>query len=1093
MASTATSQTEPTSSGYSKTARRQYQSCDQCRKSRRACDAGTLRVVNFPFAEDDTVSATFPTCEACSNCAKSGKKCSFDWLRTLPLHGLPKGIKRKLELTGFPEPADARSNPASETHIRPSLIASPSLPRDSSSSSIESIPAFIPESNENVEGQSLAHAKYTHSPYSSFGHETTVYNPSPNVPDIYLTPNAAPNGPSPTSQKTANISPHALSVSTKPSIRWSVPTFNRYDTSSSSASSRSLDSRTTTFSSQAARSASSICSDSSREQESADTSSPKQVRCIAQPGRTCDPLPKKTSSSALPPSTSPASAAIATASRRPSISSALPTNGRSTPLSPHQVRFADGAMKSMIATGLLRIYHDSFENALSCWVTERNCPYETELHDLIAQPNDCSAADEAAFRLGDNRIFSRVSRLDSAFAQLRGRDLTMVENRTASKALNAAIMAFASQWSHSSHNSFWKSKEGRTQMKAWQSRSRNEVPDSAAGTSDPILSSECERLIQKTLWHEARTAIQATTEIDSFKVILAHMIFALTQRPLDDGPRSPKPPDSTKVPDGNTGGGRASHGGPSADGGYAQSVDLLVNEDWDPFSTSDLETISSPAVYLETAVRNLFSWRRKIERHRRKRMRSCRTQAGDPPRSRPLGAVAVRDQQTFNILFWLGIMCDTTSSAITKRPLIIPDEDCAMIRDKMHGVVHDGQHANNNETTSASNRGSIDLSDDFGLGLGLGINVNAGHGVNVGVLDAEGSIASTEHCHPNGPSPTDNDLWGDYLLKFNWAGPRPTPPRWPCTFDQAALVLQEAIPVKVLLYRKVSQLQTLAYRRSPAHLLEKCIEEALAVYQHWNSTYQPFMRDCVHMHDQLPARVQSWYVILDGHWHYGCLLLADAIAQVDQDQQTMAPQRTLRARCGLIGELRRDNATAVADIARASLAEHAPEVPDNADFSFACNGSAILTEPWTDVLVRAMGSACQVFMDGLARWDDRALDRGFGTTREASSNGDWVMGGTGGGGGGGGGGRSGDVDYDDSIAKAEICIQGMVLLGRKSDAANRTAEIFWARLNKVVSAGRRSMPREDYVQQGKQPSSLREDLVAGLDLNFLSTPHSIRC
>jgi hypothetical protein len=100
-------------------------------------------------------------------------------------------------------------------------------------------------------------------------------------------------------------------------------------------------------------------------------------------------------------------------------------------------------MKTVIATGLLRIYHDSFENTLRCWVAERNCPYEAELSH-IEQSNPGSMADESAFRLCDNRILSRVSRLDSAFAPLRGRPLNAFENRSVSKALNAAIMAFAS-------------------------------------------------------------------------------------------------------------------------------------------------------------------------------------------------------------------------------------------------------------------------------------------------------------------------------------------------------------------------------------------------------------------------------------------------------------------------------------------------------------------------------------------------------------------------------------------------------------------------------------------------------------------------
>jgi hypothetical protein len=650
-------------------------------------------------------------------------------------------------------------------------------------------------------------------------------------------------------------------------------------------------------------------------------------------------------------------------------------------------------MKTMIATGLLRIYHDSFENSLSCWVTERNCPYETELKDLLAQSSPGSPAEEAAFRLSDNRIFSRVSRLDSAFARLRGGDLRPSESRAASKALNAAIMAFASQWSHSSHNAFWRSKEGLSQMRAWQNTSNSTFPH--ARPQDPMLSGECERMIQKTLWHEARTAIQASAEVDSFKVILAYMIFALTQRPLDESRTSASgshPPATSSR--GATSARRGSDGSLSGGGTPAPFIDpvmdAMLDEDWDPFSTADLEALASPPIYLETAVRNLFSWRRKVERYRRMRSRS----PADATRG-SMPALALKDQQTFNILFWLAVMCDTTSSAISKRPLVIADEDCAIIREKLE---------------------SVSLDDDASHGRRWS-ETNEAPGPGLGDDDDDGEDNRDDS----------GDLWGQYLLKYKWAGPRQTQPRWPCSFDEAALVLQEAIPVKVLMFRKVGQLQTLAYRRSAPGRLEQCIQEALDVYQHWNTTYGAFMLDCVGQHNGLPPHVQSWYVILDGHWHYGCLLLADAVTQIDREKKTLRAQRRLRASCGLIAELRRENAHAIARIAQASLSEHGPSYPDNPEFHFACNGSAILTEPWTDILVRAMGSACKVFIDWLRSWRHPA-DRMH----------DWVV---------------AHAVYADLYSQAEVCIRGMSLLGRKSDAANHTAELFWDRLLHVCSHG----------------------------------------
>jgi len=667
-------------------------------------------------------------------------------------------------------------------------------------------------------------------------------------------------------------------------------------------------------------------------------------------------------------------------------------------------------MKTMLAGRLRQIYHDTFENSLLCWVTEQNCPYETELADLIKQSRPRSRAEEVAVRLSDDRVFSRVSRLDSAFAPLRDRPLSALDNQIASRALQTAIMAFASQWSHASHNSFWRSQECRSQIKAWGSQLK--IPFPSSDDSDEFI--HYERIIRKHLWHEARTAIRASAEIDSFKVILAYMIFALTQRPVDQSRTSNPEPKHSGTTSGPRPNDHYESWNPSmSEAAHVQYADpameSVLNEEWNPFYASDLDTLESPPIYLETAVRNLFSWRRKVERYRR-----IQSQARQGGAHGSMSSLALKDQQTFNILFWLGVMCDTTSSAVSKRPLVIPDEDCGLIREKLDALT-------------VRSEGSPKPSD------------------------VDSDPMSPDEQEDSGATP----LWGSYLLNFQWAGPRTSPPRWPCKFEEAALVLQEAIPVKVLMFRKVGQLQTLAYRRSPPRKLENRIQEALAVYSRWNATYGQFMTDCVGQHNTLPPQVQSWYVILGGHWHYGCLLLADTILQVDKEEKTMSQQRKLRASCGLVTELRMDNAYAISKIAQASLSEHAPSFPDNLEFQFACNGTAILTEPWTDILVRALGSACKIFINWLSSWDNKADPLH-----------DWVI---------------AHSDYDEIYLHAEFCIQGMTLLGRKSDAANYTAEVFQTRLNQVCSKRRLSNTLTN-------ETPLAEQLLSALpDLDFLSS------
>ncbi len=966
---------EGATAGYSKTSRRQYQACDQCRKSRRACDAGTLRVANFPYREDGhghPEPSISPT-EACSNCSRTSKRCTFAWLSNLPLQGLPKGVKRKLESTGL---SMFNAVPAPESNYQTSSYNS------RYSVDLSTLPQLLPAANS-------FHPMHHSTQATLPGYISPIYE-SPDQPNNYhssspkarycLNYNADDN---PTSFTTASnrstltasiqaipdgtFSPSLLPQDCLKQEPWAPSTLSHHDTTSTSPLSMSRGSSNTLSKTESSPNLSSISSERSCEDVALHNRPFKKVKQRS--------VRTKNAGTTV---ADESSRVIKCLPRRANMKARSANRQRQTSVtvSTFQLRLSDLEMKRNIFSGLMQVYRDSFENSLSCWVTESNCPYETELKSLFnPATNLASTAEEAATKLGDSRFYSRVSRLDAAFSRLRGRKMSPSEDRAATNALNGAVMAFASQWSQSSHNSFWRSQVGTSRIGACHTHSAS-VP-LVTSTSESM---EYERFIQKTLWHEAWTAIQAVAEIDSFRVILAYMIFALTQRPVDTEKASTL--EARNSPIGTAIDSRRGSGDAFTYDNHEQSTDPpmedIMTKDWDPFYASDIEALASPPIYLELAVRNLFSWRRKIERYRRLCSKNNRDRGQGL-----MGPFAVKDHQTFNLLFWLGVMCDTTSSAISKRPLIIADEDCAIIRE-----IED---------------------------------------------ESKECLRSESEQHLSFYKDQNNEadsLWGHHLLNFTNAHSRKTQRRWPCNFDEAASVLQDAIPAKVLMFRKVAALQTLAYRRTPPHQLEKCINDALGVYEHWNSIYLPFMNDCGNEHDNLPPTVKSWYVILNGHWHYGCLLLADTIAQVDKEEKTMEKKRFLRAELNLIRELRHNNALAIATIAQASLLEHAPSVPDNPEFHFACNSSAILTEPWTDILVRAMGSACKVFINYLSAWDN-----------PTDPNHEWVL-------------KMGSHQklYD----QAEACIQGITLLGRKSDAANCTAEVFWTKLDRVCSSRRSS-------------------------------------
>jgi len=231
------SQLESAGSGYSKTSRRQYQSCDQCRKSRRACDAATLRVANFPLGDDDSSDPSECLVDACSNCARTSKKCTFEWLRTLPKQSLPKGVKRKLGLNEpcHPPAAHPTSNTSEagyHSHYHNSTVngsefTKPPLSRSSTKSALDS-------QNIPLEPQRSTYPTHGTSQNGSVRASDIRYPQSQPSGDRYpqdglvRAPDTTLNGFDGAQQRhNGNLDP---------------PVLTRYETSSSSSSSSSADS-----------------------------------------------------------------------------------------------------------------------------------------------------------------------------------------------------------------------------------------------------------------------------------------------------------------------------------------------------------------------------------------------------------------------------------------------------------------------------------------------------------------------------------------------------------------------------------------------------------------------------------------------------------------------------------------------------------------------------------------------------------------------------------------------------------------------------------------------------------------------------------
>ncbi|KAF2765062.1 hypothetical protein EJ03DRAFT_331328 [Teratosphaeria nubilosa] len=256
--------------------------------------------------------------------------------------------------------------------------------------------------------------------------------------------------------------------------------------------------------------------------------------------------------------------------------------------------------------------------------------------------------------------------------------------------------------------------------------------------------------------------------------------------------------------------------------------------------------------------------------------------------------------QTFGFLYWLAVMFDTISAAMNRRTVVV------------------------NDTESDLNR---DITPERG----------------------------------------DSDLWGSYFLsKQSRNGDnRKSSTRWPCSYKDAACCLADAAPVKILLWRRVGRFQDLLYQHAAVTQLQEAAHLVLEVYQYWNSSYGLFMSDCIEHHETLPARIQSWYILLTGHWHLSVFIFAELLDKLESYGRSMSLH--FNGSSVTSGEvsaaLRVHSVCMVSELGRCSrYGETDLSFSRAPEFHHVVNKAALLTEPWTVVLVRVFGKAGQVLI-----------------------------------------------------------------------------------------------------------------------------------
>lgn len=362
--------------------------------------------------------------------------------------------------------------------------------------------------------------------------------------------------------------------------------------------------------------------------------------------------------------------------------------------------------------------------------------------------------------------------------------------------------------------------------------------------------------------------------------------------------------------------------------------------------------LDGPTLSLDAALR-------KLQDHRRHLRQAKHLQAG--VRKAP-AQLSTENQETFNLLYWLAIMFDTLSATMNRRPFTVGDADSRIGRENM--VI------------------LRSLSRD------------------------ETSITE--------PTPDDTNLWGSFFLheRSHLGDVRKQSTRWPCSYDDAAACLADAAPVKVLLYRRVGHLQSLFYQEASPQEIEKGLEAVMEVYNYWNDSYGLFISDCLKYHEALAVRIQSWYTLLAAHWNLAVLIFADLIETLEHTGMKMQCNEKTTNTTELTVSIRERAVVQISDLGY--HARHSPEplaFAQSSDFHHAVNEAALLTEPWTVVLIRAFGLAGAIL-------SSRVTAEGPEGEAEASV-----------------------VACSEARRRLKWCTDALTLLGRKSDTAMRAAVV----------------------------------------------------
>ena len=411
--------------------------------------------------------------------------------------------------------------------------------------------------------------------------------------------------------------------------------------------------------------------------------------------------------------------------------------------------------------------------------------------------------------------------------------------------------------------------------------------------------------------------------------------------------------------------------------GLSGSIPMMFERGVGSMNTSIMAQVQAilskdgPPVFIERAARKAHALKFRFEAFDTGLMKANKDH-GYSYEPDPTTIITTRDRETAGFVYWLAVMFDTISASMYQRPVVVADED------SQHDAAEE----------------EIPPAREYGESSAM---IYARH-------------------------------WSiNHFIQDNPDWPR-QPLRWPCSYEDAARTVTRSGPVKILLYRHVSYLQDAIRRRQCGEPIEQIIRNAVLVYCYWNVTYGVFFRDLIDHYESVPPRIQSWFFCIHAHWHLAAMILADLIESVDYNELGDPQAKRDRLSSATVNTIRRASAGEMADLARITTPSEwtermNPPSPQLPDFHSAVNQGAILTEPWTMILIRAFSKAFVWHLDEAELWQLNHTSLGHG-----------------------------QQDYEDSVGQCHDCIKALWYLGRKSDMARNVAtallkalEVFEAR------------------------------------------------